>query len=77
MVYVIPQAESLEHGHGAEGGVAHRDQGTHVLRVQRLQGREVLEGVRVEGNKPAKNWNFCLVNNWSCNRRRSIIHYQI
>ena len=52
----IPQTESLEHWHGAEGGVADRDQCAHVLRVQRLQGREVLEGVRVERREPAKSW---------------------
>ena len=54
----IPQTESLEHWHGAEGGVADRDQCAHVLRVQRLQGSEVLEGVRVERRKPAKSWTF-------------------
>ena len=33
-----------------------------MLRVKRLQGLEVFEGVRVECNEPEKSWNFFMTN---------------
>ena len=54
----IPQTDCFKHWHGAEAGVADGHQGDHVLRVKRLQGLEVFEGVRVECREPEKSWNF-------------------
>ena len=50
----LPQTKGLEHWHGAEGRIADIGQCSHVLRIERLQGCEVLEGARVKRREPEK-----------------------